>query len=95
MASENAYGGSSGREEIPSAIQDAPIEMRVVLGTAMLRVRDLLKLGRGAVVELDRKCNAPSDVYVAGILVARGEVTIVEDRLAVTISDFVRSSQRR
>ncbi|CAK0749869.1 Flagellar motor switch protein FliN [Azospirillaceae bacterium] len=80
--------------EPPSAIQDAPIEMRVVLGTSMLRVRDLLKLGRGAVVELDRKINAPSDVYVAGILVARGEVTIVEDRLAVTITDFVRSSQR-
>jgi flagellar motor switch protein FliN/FliY len=78
----------------PSAIHDAPVEMRVVLGTADLRVRDLLKLGRGAVVELDRKINAPSDVYVAGILVARGEVTIVEDRLAVTITDFVRSSQR-
>ncbi|MEI8395137.1 MAG: flagellar motor switch protein FliN [Rhodospirillaceae bacterium] len=77
------------------AIQDAPVEMRVVLGTALLRVRDLLKLGRGAVVELDRKCNAPSDVYVSGILVARGEVTIVEDRLAVTISDFIKNSQRR
>ena len=81
----------------PAAIQDAPVEMRVVLGTALLRVRDLLKLGRGAVVELDRKINAPSDVYVAGILVARGEVTIVEDRLAVTISDFIKTtgSQRR
>jgi flagellar motor switch protein FliN/FliY len=81
--------------ENPSAIQDAPIEMRVVLGTAELRVRDLLKLGRGAVVELDRKINAPSDVYVAGVLVARGEVTIVEDRLAVTISDFVKTTGQR
>ena len=69
--------------------------MRVVLGTATLRVRDLLKLGRGAVVELDRKINAPSDVYVAGILVARGEVTIVEDRLAVTISDFIKRTGNR
>ena len=83
-------------QSTPAAIHDAPVEMRVVLGTAMLRVRDLLKLGRGAVVELDRKINAPSDVYVAGILVARGEVTIVEDRLAVTISDFIKTgSQRR
>ena len=69
--------------------------MRVVLGTATLRVRDLLKLGRGAVVELDRKINAPSDVYGAGILVARGEVTIVEDRLAITISDFIKRTGNR
>ena len=77
------------------AIEDANIEMRVVLGTADLRVRDLLKLGRGAVVELDRKINAPSDIYVAGVLIARGEVTIVEDRLAVTIGDFVKSRGSR
>ena len=82
-------------EEQPRAVEDAEVEMRVVLGTAQLRVRDLLKLGRGAVVELDRKVNAPSDVYVAGILVARGEVTIVEDRLAVTISDFIKAGARR
>ena len=82
-------------EEQPRAIEDANVEMRVVLGTAILKVRDLLKLGRGAVVELDRKINAPSDVYVAGILVARGEVTIVEDRLAVTISDFIKTTGQR
>lgn len=82
-------------DEQARAIEDASVEMRVVLGTAQLRVRDLLKLGRGAVVELDRKINAPSDVYVAGILVARGEVTIVEDRLAVTISDFIKRTGSR
>ena len=82
-------------EQKPRAIEDAHVEMRVVLGMATLRVRDLLKLGRGAVVELDRKINAPSDVFVAGILVARGEVTIVEDRLAVTITDFVKRTGSR
>ena len=82
-------------DEQTRAVEDAEVEMRVVLGTATLRVRDLLKLGRGAVVELDRKVNAPSDVYVAGILVARGEVTIVEDRLAVTISDFIKRTGSR
>ncbi len=83
-------------DDRPTAIGDADVELRVVLGTSMVRVRDLLKLGRGAVVELDRKINAPSDIYVAGMLVARGEVTIVEDRLAVTIGDFIKiSGQRR
>ena len=82
-------------DEQTGAIGDAEVEMRVVLGTAILRVRDLLKLGRGAVVELDRKINAPSDIYVAGIKVARGEVTIVEDRLAVTIGEFIKTTGKR
>ena len=82
-------------DEHSKAVEDAEVEMRVVLGTAILRVRDLLKLGRGAVVELDRKINAPSDVYVAGIKVARGEVTIVEDRLAVTIGEFIKTTGKR
>lgn len=77
------------------AIFDAMLEIKVVLGTASLRVKELLKLGRGAVVELDRKIDAPADIYVANILVARGEVTIVEDRIAVKISDFLPASRRR
>ena len=84
--------GSSG--DVPAAVYEAPLEIKVVLGTAKLKVRDLLKLGRGAVVELDRKIHHPCDIYVAGVLVARGEVTVVEDRLAVTLTDFTRSSKR-
>lgn len=87
------FGSSGG--DVPAAVYDAPLEIRVVLGTAKLKVRDLLKLGRGAVVELDRKIQHPCDVYVAGVLVARGEVTVVEDRLAVTLTDFIRSSHHR
>ncbi len=75
------------------AIGDAPVEIKVVIGTSMVRVRELLKLGRGAVVELDRHLKDPTDVYVEGVLVARGEVTIVEDKIAVALSDFVKSSR--
>ncbi len=84
--------GSGGQHQ--DAIYDALLEIRVVLGTASLRVRELLKLGRGAVVELDRRIDAPADIYVANVLVARGEVTIVEDRIAITIRDFVQSNMR-
>jgi flagellar motor switch protein FliN len=75
------------------AIGDAPVEIKVVIGTAMLRVRDLLKLGRGAVVELDRHLKDPTDVYVEGVLVARGEVAIIEDKIGVTLTDFVKSNR--
>lgn len=75
------------------AIGDAPVEIKVVIGTAMLRVRDLLKLGRGAVVELDRQLKDPTDVYVEGVLVARGEVAIIDDKIGVTLTDFIKSSR--
>ena len=55
----------------------------------------MLKLGRGAVVELDRSINAPSDIMAAGILIARGQVTIVEDNLAIQISEFVKRTGKR
>ncbi|HYD64866.1 flagellar motor switch protein FliN [Azospirillum sp.] len=86
-------GSSDGDDSDQYAIGDAPVEIKVVIGTAMLRVRDLLKLGRGAVVELDRHLKDPTDVYVEGVLVARGEVVIVDDKIGVTLTDFVKSSR--
>jgi flagellar motor switch protein FliN/FliY len=66
------------------------VEVSVVLGTSTIRVRDLLKLGRGAIVELDRKIDDLSDIIVSGRTVGRGEVTIVEDKIAVTFREFTR-----
>ncbi|WP_448187432.1 flagellar motor switch protein FliN [Azospirillum sp. sgz301742] len=86
-------GDSGGEDAGKFAIGDAPVEIKVVIGTAMLRVRDLLKLGRGAVVELDRHLKDPTDVYVEGVLVARGEVVIVDDKIGVTLTDFIKSSR--
>lgn len=86
--------GSSGADGPDAyAIGDAPVEIKVVIGTAQLRVRDLLKLGRGAVVELDRHLKDPTDVYVEGVLVARGEVVIVDDKIGVTLTDFIKSNR--
>lgn len=73
-----------------SAIYDTVVEVSVVLGTSTIRVRDLLKLGRGAIVELDRKIDDLSDIIVSGRTVGRGEVTIVEDKIAVTFREFTR-----
>lgn len=82
-------------KEANDAIYDASLEVKVVLGKSSLKVKDLLKLGRGAVVELDRKIDALADIMVAEVLVARGEVTIVEDRIAVTVRDFVPANRRQ
>jgi flagellar motor switch protein FliN/FliY len=89
LGASSSGGDSKGQ----SAIGDAPVEIKVVIGTAQLRVRDLLKLGRGAVVELDRHLKDPTDVYVEGVLVARGEVVIIDDKIGITLTDFVKSSR--
>jgi flagellar motor switch protein FliN len=85
-------GGGGGGSSVPdiSAIYDTEVEVSVVLGTSFIRVRDLLKLGRGAIVELDRKIDDLSDIIVSGRMVGRGEVTIVEDKIAVTFREFAR-----
>ena len=59
-----------------------------------MQISQLLKLGRGAVVELDRKLGEPIDVYVNSRLVARGEVVMVDDtRLGVTMTEIVKADR--
>jgi flagellar motor switch protein FliN/FliY len=58
-----------------------------------MKVSQLLKLGRGAVIELDRKVGESIDIYVNNRLVARGEVVVVEDRLGITMTEIVKSEQ--
>ena len=72
------------------AVYDIPVQVSAVLGKASMQVSQLLKLGRGAVVELDRKVGEAIDIYVNNRLVARGEVVVVDDRLGVTMTEIVK-----
>lgn len=74
-----------------TAIYDIPVQISAVLGRSNMQVSQLLKLGRGAVVELDRKVGEAIDIYVNNRLVARGEVVVVEDKLGVTMTEIVKS----
>lgn len=76
------------------AVYDVPVQVSAVLGKATLQVSQLLKLGRGAVVELDRKVGEAIDIYINDRLVARGEVVVVEDRLGVTMTEIIKSDFR-
>ena len=73
-----------------TAIYDIPVQISAVLGRSTMQVSQLLKLGRGAVVELDRKVGEAIDIYVNNRLVARGEVVVVEDRLGVTMTEIIK-----
>jgi flagellar motor switch protein FliN/FliY len=76
-----------------AAVYDVPVQVSAVLGKANMQVSQLLKLGRGAVVELDRKVGEAIDIYVNNRLVARGEVVVVDERLGVTMTEIVKADQ--
>ena len=75
------------------AIYDIPVQISAVLGKSTMQVSQLLKLGRGAVVELDRKVGEAIDIYVNNRLVARGEVVVVEDKMGVTMTEIIKSER--
>src|SRR6202795_156329 len=76
------------------AVYDITVTVSAVLGKNTMQVSQLLKLGRGAVVELDRKLGEAIDIYVNNRLVARGEVVMVDDtRLGVTMTEIVKGDR--
>ncbi len=75
------------------AVYDIPVQVSAVLGKSTMQVSQLLKLGRGAVVELDRKVGEAIDIYVNNRLVARGEVVVVEERLGVTMTEIIKTER--
>ena len=96
---ENGAGDAAGGEK-PSrtakdleAVYDIPVQVSAVLGRATMQVSQLLKLGRGAVVELDRKVGEAIDIYVNNRLIARGEVVVVDERLGVTMTEIIKGDR--
>ncbi|MEX2617796.1 MAG: flagellar motor switch protein FliN [Alphaproteobacteria bacterium] len=75
------------------AVYQIPVQVSAVLGKSTMQVSNLLKMGRGAVVELDRKVGEAIDIYVNNRLVARGEVVVVEDKLGVTMTEIIKTDR--
>ncbi|MGZ8363543.1 MAG: flagellar motor switch protein FliN [Caulobacteraceae bacterium] len=70
---------------------DVPVNISAVLGRAHMSVAQLLQLGQGSVLELDRKVGEAIDIYVNNRLVARGEVVVVDERLGVTMTEIIKT----
>ncbi len=95
-----AAAGAAAEAEAPGTgdgsrlglVLDVPLEVTVEIGSARMRVREILQLAKGSVIELDRPAGEPADVLVNGRVIARGEVTVVEGRLSVRIVEIVGGS---
>ena len=72
------------------ALMDVEVEITAVLGTTLMPISQILKLGRGAVVELNRSVGEDIEVEANNRLVAKGEVIVVDDRLGVTMTEIIK-----
>jgi flagellar motor switch protein FliN/FliY len=105
MSSSSSYQPPGGRQtgSVATAVGEPgdltslyniPVQVSAVLGRTTMQVSHLLKLRRGAVVELDRKLGEAVDIYVNNRLVARGEVVMVnEGRLGITMTEIVKTEK--
>ena len=75
------------------AVFDVPVQVSAVLGRSKMDVGELLKLGPGTVLELDRRVGEAIDIYVNNRLVARGDVVLVEDKLGVTMTEIIKQDR--
>jgi flagellar motor switch protein FliN/FliY len=73
---------------------DVPLEVNVELGRTRMTIQDLLQLGPGSVIELDKVAGDALDILVNGRLVARGEAVVVNDKFGIRITDIVSPQER-
>ena len=90
LAAEGKGKAKSGNVNL-EAVYDVPVQVSAVLGKTRLPINKLLALKRGDVVELDHKVGEAVEIFVNDKLVAKGEVVISGDKLAVTMTDIVKS----
>src|SRR5256885_13500736 len=85
-------GATRGAADL-EAVFDVPVQVSAVLGRTRMDIGDLLRLGPGAVLELDRKVGEAIDIYINNRLVARGEVVLVEEKLGVTMTEMIKAER--
>lgn len=75
------------------SIYDVPVRVTAVLGKTRINIAELMKLGEGAIIELDRRVGEPIDLYVNDKLIARGELVMIDGALGVTMTEVVKETE--
>lgn len=77
-----------------SRVRDIPLEVTVELGRTHLLIKDILDLNAGSIIELDKIAGEPVDLFANGLLVARGEVVVIDDNFGVRVTEIITASER-
>ncbi|MFP4020052.1 MAG: flagellar motor switch phosphatase FliY [Halanaerobium sp.] len=75
-------------------IKDVPLEVTVRLGKTVMKIRDILDLGDGSIIELDKLAGEPVDLLVNGKLVAKGEVVVIDENFGFRVKDIISPAER-
>jgi flagellar motor switch protein FliN/FliY len=75
-------------------ILDVPLEMTVVIGSTKILVQELLQLGQGSVIALDKLAGEPMEVFVNHKLIGRGEVVVVNEKFGIRLTDILTPNER-
>jgi flagellar motor switch protein FliN/FliY len=86
--------GSASSQINPDVLQNITVTLSVEVGRAMIKIRDLMRLTQGSVVELDHIAGEPLDLLVNKTVVAQGEVVLVNDRYGIRLTRVVPASER-
>ncbi|MBN2809573.1 MAG: flagellar motor switch protein FliN [Deltaproteobacteria bacterium] len=85
------------RQQLPpniGFILDIPLQLAVEIGRTRMIINDLLQLGQGSVIELDKLAGEPFDVLVNNKLIARGEVVVVNEKFGIRLTDIISPTER-
>ncbi len=89
---ESSSGGSMPKNM--ELLMDVPLEVSVRLGQVRMQIRNLLKLNKGSLIEMEKEADDPLEIHVNNRLLAYGEVVMIKDKLGVRITDIVSLSER-
>ena len=93
-AAEMAREGERAGFENLRVLENIEVELTVVVGSAEMKIRDLLRLNEGSVIELDRLAGDPLDILANGTIIAKGEVVMVGERFGIRFSEIVDPEKR-
>jgi len=85
--------GPTGGRDI-NFLLDIPLVVMIEIGRTKMQIKDLLQLGQGSVIELDKMVGEPMDVFVNGKLIARGEVVVINEKFGIRLTDIVSPVER-
>ncbi|NBQ87349.1 MAG: flagellar motor switch protein FliN [Betaproteobacteria bacterium] len=93
--SENADAGTADKGQINvDVLQNIPVTLSIEVGRAVIKIRDLMRLTQGSVVELDRIAGEPLDLLVNNTVVAQGEVVLINERYGIRLTRVVSTAER-
>jgi len=86
-------GSEQGKREIDFLL-DIPVEVSVQLGTTKMMIKEILQLGEGSVIELEKLAGEPMEILANNRTVAKGEVVVVNEKFGVRLTDIISPSGR-